>query len=352
MSGVNIFNAAVGEFQKSQKNIAALTEARRKIEIAEAERADNKKLKEIQLRNAERTGELTAHQIAAFDAQQSEYDKQQKAILEGNRAQIDQVESEQASIAEKAMGTAKAVLDADPDVQEYARGLLEPTYRNGKVTGYKRREPRSRTYGGVTYYEGYVPEDKNIDPGFSATGIGQGGNPVEMPSPFPADAIKQRETWTSKDGRTLMIDNSNLGRRHPTQKVITQKDIISEARQQWKDAGQPEDKTVDDYLDSAKMRLSGQRPQNKKEDISYSTAPDPRKGLSLSQKLLTSGPADFIFGSNRKPNVNAKGAIKEAPQGNVSYDDKSEKLIAENMKAYGKSRDEIVSALQRKGYLK
>lgn len=152
MSGINVFNSAVRQFQSSQKNLMAISQARKKMERDE-QLSDLKKRKaELDLEEGEITGSLNKVKRDFLKGQIDEYFKQEKTISEGRAAMIDQAEAKESAMSDQSMGLAKQVIKNDPLVQSHL-GLLEPVISasSGGLVGFKRSSPtKSSTAGQFT----------------------------------------------------------------------------------------------------------------------------------------------------------------------------------------------------------
>lgn len=115
MSGIAVFNSAVNKLQDSQKTLQAISQARRKMEIAEEDHAFNKKKQEMLLEDAKRKGQMSDLQFDILSSQAKEYSKQQDQILKGKQTQIKLAEHQERGVAEQALNFAKIGFRADPE---------------------------------------------------------------------------------------------------------------------------------------------------------------------------------------------------------------------------------------------
>lgn len=154
MSGIAIFNSAVKQLQNSQKNLMAISEARKKLEQEQELFGLKKKKMELELETARKEGRMTDLQSDAFEAQNKAYLQQEQDKMKGKIASVKIAQQENASVAEKAMQWAKIGYKSDP---QGVTGFLQAMNRNDQRT----QELRPKmSYGKIGYETVDVAEEE------------------------------------------------------------------------------------------------------------------------------------------------------------------------------------------------
>lgn len=213
MSGIAVFNAAVDQLQKSQRNLFAISQARRRIDEQEEDRKLVNQERELRLENMRRRGEISEMEKDVLEAQTAEYLKQEEDKRKGQIAMIKQAEHQERNLADQAMNWAKIGFKSDP--QGVASFL------------YSRQANEQRT--------------SEIRPAMKYGKIGY-------------------EVVDPKDGETVPSGSAKKA----TKPAYTRKDVITEARNMWEDEGGSQNgKTVDDFMEAAESRLAGTKSPNR-----------------------------------------------------------------------------------------
>lgn len=116
MSGIRVFNAAVSQLQSSQKNLFAISQARQKLDREKEKFEWEKKKSNLELEGLEMSNTMKKDQLEARKKISDAALKIMEEQLNQKSAMIDAEESNQQTMAEQAMTTAKGVAKADPYV--------------------------------------------------------------------------------------------------------------------------------------------------------------------------------------------------------------------------------------------
>lgn len=145
MSGIAVFNKAVSTLQNSQRNLMAISEARKKLEQENEMFRLKKKKAELDLEMAVKEGKMTDLQAEVLGAQNKAYLQQEQDKMKGKMAIVKQAQQENASVADKAMQWAKIGYKSDP---QGVTGFLQAMRRNEQRT----QEIRPKmSYGKIGY---------------------------------------------------------------------------------------------------------------------------------------------------------------------------------------------------------
>jgi hypothetical protein len=149
MSGIAIFNAAVGKLQESQGNLMKMRAARQKMDFEKEDQEFQRKKNEIELEDAKRKGQMSDLQYDIVKEQQKAFNKQQDEISKGQIAQWKVAEHQQKTTADEAMNWAKIGYKSDPQgvtnfltaykKNQERKSMIVPEFSYGKV-GYTTKD--------------------------------------------------------------------------------------------------------------------------------------------------------------------------------------------------------------------
>lgn len=141
MSGIAVFNKAVSTLQNSQKNLMAISEARKKLEREKERFEFEKKKTNLEMEGLEISNSLKKDQLETRRKLSDLALKQFQGQLDIKETMIDQEEQNQQGIQENAFKTAKIIAKTNPYV-------LAPYMTEDGGVGVKpmRTESPARTY--------------------------------------------------------------------------------------------------------------------------------------------------------------------------------------------------------------
>jgi hypothetical protein len=116
MSGINVFNSAVRQLRSSSQNLAAISQARQKLEQEKEDRDFRRRKEQIELEEAERSGKLSGMRYKFAESIFSDKNKQEKKIAEGQEELINREEEKQSILRDKSFELAKTAIKTDPTI--------------------------------------------------------------------------------------------------------------------------------------------------------------------------------------------------------------------------------------------
>jgi hypothetical protein len=257
MSGIRVFNQAIGQVRQNQVNMEKLKQARQKHE-EDAEMFDFKKRKTaLDIEGLERDGRISDEQLDYFKTMSDMAMKKAKLDLEARDTMISNEEKNQKRAGAEAMGVAKSVVKTDPGVVK--------EYHNSQIDAY---------FGNM---------DKNAPEGFMFNRNFKPGSDEKM--------------WLKKkEGDT-----------------VSRKEIVQTAISLWKktEEGKPAD-----YLQEAEALLTGKE-ETPKREINTITEEDIKKGAKKFEEPYNKRPGalevarDYYFGNKKRTNVLPENKIQQ-----------------------------------------
>lgn len=269
MSGIAVFNRAVSQFQNSQKNLMAISEARKKLEQDQEMFGLKKKKMELEIETARKEGRMTDLQADALEAQTKTYLQQEQDKMKGKIASVKVAQQENATLADKAMQWAKIGFRSDP---QGVTAFLQARDRNAART----MELRPKMSAGKIGYETVDLQEEEAD---------------------------AEDKASIRESRALDIQRKK-------------KDLEGDGEGGYS---------------QAEIRTAEKIAEN-----------DWDETIPYEQKLKNALPK-------------AREALGRKSSGKIAsekkFDAKTEAKIEKNMKAYGKSREEVIKALKRKNLI-
>jgi len=297
---IDIIGRSAQAFQQSQKNLMAISEARRKIEKDKEDLDFTRKEREFKLEKMKREGQSSELEYETQKAIADQYAKQEKQKLEGQYALVKSAENEQMGVARQATQLRNNVLRSDPNDAEKIMAILNASARNEA----RKTELRPKmTYGRA---------------GFETVDLQKEREETEergLDMQLKRKSLLDKEDPLKEEEKKLDIDIKRNKLNGKEKADYNRKDVIAHADKLY------ENRPVDDKRPfSAFLKES--------EDLFRGNSDGNSEGVTL----------------ENKPSVSKASGSK--------YNDKMESLIEGSMKKYGRSREEVIGAMKKKGLLK
>lgn len=168
------FNAATDQYQESAKNLAAISQARMKLQMEQQKMATDKKLADAKVEQLTQQGAHTAVETDMLKKMSDHFFGQQQDVLDGKEAQIDQAEHQQTQNVRQYGSLAQHLLSTDPDVASHVATMVNPALTQGPDGGMIAGEDMNvdNTPPAVGSLFGGLPAAGSVQPTMTARGVG------------------------------------------------------------------------------------------------------------------------------------------------------------------------------------
>lgn len=304
ISGVTIFNSAVDRMQETSKNLAAIQESRSKRRREDEEFELKKKKTQLEIDEAELKGQKTGMEIKIMQTLMDDMLGTEQKVMDGKDAMIDLAEHKESKKVQLYGKIAEELFNKDPQVQQYAGGLMNPGVAAGPGGGAVVGETQAGTPEAISM-DIFGGARSSIKPVYSPSA----GRVVTRTVSAKEDAFTKIQDARAK-GIPLLPEEENFVRNqlgiNKKPGEVTRKDIVGLAKDMAKeefdnlpvdDNSTTMESLIEKHMDTAQRLLeggakgAGPKPAASNGSVPSEKvtviAPDGRRGTIPREKLET-----------------------------------------------------------------